>query len=146
MKKMELNEDCIERIIKFSNKVTVGNLMLCSKRTFQISKEVCEFHKFHHDYSVAVRRYQNNVKKPEKKKRQLYKIVDILTGNQNHWRILYDRGKKYEDYCRTMHNNLWKFIHLDFVHPKKKRRCVTKMRKWKDEMLRKDTIINNLRF
>lgn len=134
---MELNNDCLERIAKFSNRETVANLRMVSKDMYRISAKVSKFHQFHYAYMKSIKLYQVSKNKATTKKKKLYKIIDVIVKNQDFWRLLYHRGNKYEKYCRTIQKNLRLFFSLEYVPETRKKKYMCELSKWKEVMMKK---------
>ena len=131
-----LNLDCIERILKFSNKKTVANLRMVSKDVYNISLKVTQFHKFHDKYHKAMKSFHANKNKTMRKKKMLYNIFDILTDNQEFWRLKYDRGLRYETFSANVNKSVWKFLSLSYIPYTKRVKYYHKLIDWETHALK----------
>ena len=125
-----LDDDCLERIMKFADDETVANMTLVSKGMNQLSSRINKFNKFHYDYEKAFREFRNNKNNITRKKRLIYKILDLVTDNQEHWRIV--RGIRSQCLSREIHTFIGMFIFLTCIPKSKKNKYSKKLKTFYD--------------
>ena len=101
-----INNDCMEHIMMFADGRTLANMMILSKNMHNLSDELMKFRRFQNDFIQAQKVYQSNLKKAYFKKRQLYKIVDIVVKNQHHWRMKHKLSVLHAPLCERISKNI----------------------------------------
>ena len=130
---MNLNYDCIQRIMMFSNPDTIANCLMVSKQMNTRSVPFRRIHLFHLNYEKAIKDFQQNKKKENRKKRLLYNIYDILVEHQDLWRLVRPSDTATMEFSRTIHSHFDVLMKLSYVPAKKKLLYSTKLKKWQAE-------------